>query len=153
MEATKINVLRNITYYIDWVPSWSRCTGMATRPVLYAKEKMLTAHPVNVRQINRKGWRGIITKGNKMNKLKGTLRFDNDASLTSEFYEAYEVDKEKQKLIDICFDIAMTMRFSHKHFKGMSNEKVAEWVANQLKECGFDTQPMGISWEILKVKQ
>lgn len=32
----------------------------------------------------------------------------------------------------------------------MTIEQRAEWVANQLRGCGFDTHPCGASWGILK---
>ena len=55
---------------------------------------------------------------------------------------------EKQQLIDICFQIGLVIKDS-KVLQGMSNEKVAQWIAQQLKECGFETQPVGSSWGIL----
>ena len=55
---------------------------------------------------------------------------------------------EKQQLIDIVFQIGLVIADS-KVLQGMSNEKVAQWIAQQLKECGFETKPCGSSWGIL----
>ena len=63
--------------------------------------------------------------------------------------------KEKsneQKLVDICFLIALTMK-GNKKLNEMSNEELAEWVAGQLRGCGFDTEPVGCSWGILKERE
>jgi len=54
----------------------------------------------------------------------------------------------EQKLIDIMFEIALTV----KHTNLQTNEEIASWVAKQLKECGFETEPCGSSWGILKKK-
>lgn len=51
----------------------------------------------------------------------------------------------KQDLVDICFQIALTVK-SNAKLKKMSNEKLAEWVADQLRAFGFDTTPVGSSW-------
>lgn len=55
----------------------------------------------------------------------------------------------EQKLINIMFQIGLTIHNSE-WFQGKTNEEVAEWIASQLRECGFDTQPMGCSWGVLK---
>lgn len=55
----------------------------------------------------------------------------------------------EQKLIDIMFQIGLTIH-NNEWFQEKTNEEVAEWIANQLRECGFDTQPMGCSWGVLK---
>jgi hypothetical protein len=52
-----------------------------------------------------------------------------------------------QKLIDITFEIALV---AANYLHGKSNEEIAEWVAKQLRDCGFDTEPRGASWGILK---
>jgi hypothetical protein len=57
---------------------------------------------------------------------------------------------KEQKLIDIMFEIALTMHKHSKHFKKQSREQVAEWVAGELRGCGFDTTPCGASWGVLK---
>ena len=56
---------------------------------------------------------------------------------------------KEQKLVDICFQVAI-MVHEHPSFKGKSSEYVVEYVAEQLRECGFDTVPLGSSWGILR---
>lgn len=58
--------------------------------------------------------------------------------------------KSQQKLIDITFEIALTLHRNREWAKGKSNEEIATWVAEQLRECGFDTQPVGSSWGALR---
>lgn len=75
-----------------------------------------------------------------------------------------KVDKARlQKAIDVNFSIAMMLYYALQGtatnraeenvssvFKGMSREECMEWVAEQLRACGFDTQPCGASWGVLK---
>lgn len=56
----------------------------------------------------------------------------------------------EQKLVDIIFDIVLTLRENTEWLKNTSREEAAEWTAHQLRECGFDTQPIGASWGVLK---
>lgn len=61
--------------------------------------------------------------------------------------------EEVQKLIDICFEcvlVATDSKYCYKIKNAKSNEIKAEWVARQLRGCGFDTEPMGSSWGVLK---
>ena len=58
----------------------------------------------------------------------------------------------EQKLIDIMFQIALTIQANPGDFQGMTNEQVAEWVADQLRQCGFPTAPCGMSWGVLQKK-
>jgi hypothetical protein len=51
----------------------------------------------------------------------------------------------EQKLIDIMFEVLSRAR----EIKG-TREEAAEWLAENLRQCGFDTQPIGSSWAILK---
>ena len=37
-----------------------------------------------------------------------------------------------------------------KYLHGKSNEEIAAWVALQLRECGFETTPVGASWGVLE---
>lgn len=61
------------------------------------------------------------------------------------------MDKTReQELVDITFSIALAMRNNQDWVKDKSQEEVAEWVAATLRGCGFDTQPIGLSWGILK---
>ena len=54
---------------------------------------------------------------------------------------------KEQQLVDIMYQIAMT---SAQYLHGKSNEEIAEWVSKQLRDCGFDTEPCGASWGVLK---
>jgi hypothetical protein len=58
-------------------------------------------------------------------------------------------EKTKQDLVDICFEIAMTVADRPDVFSSMSRQEIAEWTAKQLKMCGFPTQPCGASWGLL----
>lgn len=57
--------------------------------------------------------------------------------------------EREQKLIDICFQIGITIHH-HNSLKVMSKEKLTGWIAEQLKECGFPTKPVGMSWGVLQ---
>lgn len=60
---------------------------------------------------------------------------------------------DKQKLIDIIFQIGLTIHTEYdKCFKGKSIEEVAEWIRCQLTGCGYHTEPCGASWGILTNK-
>lgn len=56
--------------------------------------------------------------------------------------------KNEQKLIDIMFQIGLTIH-NNKWFKDKTDEEVANWIAEQLRKTGFDTIPMGSSWGVL----
>lgn len=58
----------------------------------------------------------------------------------------------EQKLIDLIFEIGLTINDKkyRNFFKGKNNEEVAKWIADILKELGFETYPCGGSWGILK---
>jgi hypothetical protein len=65
--------------------------------------------------------------------------------------------EREQKLVDLCFSIALMLSTPGNDRSGepydmtvMTTERKAEWIAHQLRECGFDTEPMGISWGVLK---
>ena len=51
-----------------------------------------------------------------------------------------------QKLIDITFEIA----YHSRNYTWENNQKHMEWVAEQLRQCGYDTEPRGCSWGVLK---
>lgn len=55
----------------------------------------------------------------------------------------------QQKLVDICFEIAMMIHDQRYSFKDMDREELAAWVARQLDGCGFPTTAVGISWGVL----
>jgi hypothetical protein len=56
----------------------------------------------------------------------------------------------EQELINIMFEVSLTINSKRAYFDGKSNEEIAAWVAEQLRGCGFDTQPVGSSWGYLK---
>ncbi len=56
----------------------------------------------------------------------------------------------EQKLIDICFEIGLMISEPKYGFTHMSNESKATWIADQLRGSGFDTEPMGASWGVLR---
>lgn len=56
---------------------------------------------------------------------------------------------DQQKLVDIMFEVGLTIA-THECFKNKSHEQIAEWIAGQLRACGFDTTPAGSSWGVLK---
>lgn len=56
-----------------------------------------------------------------------------------------------QKLIDITFQMVLVSTDDPVFCKKSTEEK-AEWVAETLRNCGFDTQPLGSSWGVLKKK-
>jgi hypothetical protein len=59
---------------------------------------------------------------------------------------------DKQILVDICFDLVMTIHTYPDRFAKLSKEEIADWTAKQLRGCGFDTKPIGSSWGVLKRK-
>lgn len=59
-------------------------------------------------------------------------------------------ESREQKLIDLCFAVGMHLHIGRKHWNGKSREDVADWIADQLKSCGFPTKPVGMSWGVLE---
>ena len=59
--------------------------------------------------------------------------------------------EREQKLIDLCFSLVLHYRTFHNNgiMNKKTQEEVAEWIAYNLKECGFPTRPMGMSWGVL----
>lgn len=57
----------------------------------------------------------------------------------------------EQKLVNICFEIAMTMHDKEfrETFDNKSQEQLAEWITQQLKVFKFEIIPMGASWSHL----
>ena len=53
---------------------------------------------------------------------------------------------DEQKLVDIMFEIAFT---SAKYMHDRSHEEIAEWVRQNLADCGFPTTPIGSCWGTL----
>jgi hypothetical protein len=56
----------------------------------------------------------------------------------------------EQKLIDIMFEVAQISRYHFGKMENYDRDKHMEWVAEQLRICGFDTEPRGLSWGVLK---
>ena len=56
---------------------------------------------------------------------------------------------KEQHLVDLCFEIAITMQMNQKWLKKQSRDDIGKWVADQLKNCGFPTTPCGSSWGVL----
>jgi len=57
-----------------------------------------------------------------------------------------------QRLIDICFEIGLVISDPKLDLYKKTNDEKGEWIANQLRQCGFDTDPCGASWGVLKEK-
>ena len=59
----------------------------------------------------------------------------------------------EQKLVDIIFQIAQISAYhfgrSEKKYFSEKREEHMKWVAQQLRDCGFDTKPVGSSWGYL----
>lgn len=56
--------------------------------------------------------------------------------------------QREQQLVDIVFSCVLTIT-APEHaaiFAAKTNEEKAAWVAKQLRECGFDTVPVGACW-------
>jgi hypothetical protein len=60
--------------------------------------------------------------------------------------------RREQQLVDICFTCVLTVLDPEyvEGFAKMTQEEKAAWVARQLRSCGFDTEPVGASWGVLK---
>lgn len=57
----------------------------------------------------------------------------------------------EQQLIDIMFRVVMVRHTNPDNMFGeMSRDEIMEWVALQLECEGYPTQPMGLSWGVLK---
>ena len=54
----------------------------------------------------------------------------------------------KQKLIDIMFEVALTIHNDYR-FSSWSNEEVVEWIRSQLKQTGYEVTPVGSSHGVL----
>ena len=56
--------------------------------------------------------------------------------------------EEKQKLIDLMFSMVMAATSDEVFCKRPRGERMA-WVANNLRDLGYDTHPVGMSWGAL----
>ncbi len=54
----------------------------------------------------------------------------------------------EQELIDIMFQVAFTVRGDEK-LRKRGPEEFAQWLVEQLKLCGFPTEPIGLSWAVI----
>jgi hypothetical protein len=60
------------------------------------------------------------------------------------------MSREKQQaLIDICFEL-VSVSLNSVFLQKLDRESRMEWVAQQLRDSGFDTVPCGASWGVLK---
>jgi hypothetical protein len=58
------------------------------------------------------------------------------------------MENKEQKLIDLMFSMVLAASENSIFCKKPRGEKMA-WVANTLREMGFDTHPIGMSWGVL----
>lgn len=56
--------------------------------------------------------------------------------------------QSEQVLINIMFQIAMMQHSGE--LKPKSREDLAEWIREQLYQNGFETEPQGSSWAVIK---
>ncbi len=57
----------------------------------------------------------------------------------------------EQELVDIVFQVGLVTKQNYNgYFDTLNREQYMEWVAKQLRDCGFDTVPRGLSWGELK---
>jgi hypothetical protein len=54
--------------------------------------------------------------------------------------------EREQTLIDAMFEIAMRAH----ELAQLDRDDRAKWVAGNLRDLGFDTEPRGMSWGVLK---
>ena len=61
----------------------------------------------------------------------------------------------EQKLVDICFEIALMINDPKYRdgFSKLNGEDTAKYVSKQLEGCGFPTRPVGMSWGVLIDKE
>ena len=55
---------------------------------------------------------------------------------------------EKQKLVDLVFQMVLATTDDPVFCKRPRGERMA-WVANNLREMGVDTHPIGMSWVVI----
>jgi len=59
-------------------------------------------------------------------------------------------ENREQELVDFCFSIVLTALDHYKYFENKSEDERAQWIAEKLRDYGFETERIGISWGILK---
>lgn len=57
-------------------------------------------------------------------------------------------ESERQKLIDLMFNMVIVSTNDPVFCKRPRGERMA-WVANNLRDMGYDTHPVGMSWGVL----
>jgi hypothetical protein len=57
-------------------------------------------------------------------------------------------EEENQKLINLMFESVLAATEDPKFCKKPRGERMA-WVANNLRDIGYDTHPIGSSWGVL----
>jgi hypothetical protein len=57
-------------------------------------------------------------------------------------------ESEKQELIDLMFSMVIASTNDPVFCKRPRGERMA-WVANNLRDMGYDTHPVGMSWGVL----
>jgi hypothetical protein len=62
------------------------------------------------------------------------------------------MNNDIQKLIDIVFEVGLTIH-QNDQLEKMTKEEVANWISTQLRLCGYDTEPIGSSWGVLKTNK
>lgn len=59
--------------------------------------------------------------------------------------------KREQGLVDLMFDICLSMKDRPDWVEKANYENICIWVAKTLRSCGYPTQPIGSSWGVLYV--
>jgi hypothetical protein len=59
--------------------------------------------------------------------------------------EAPQASPREQKLVDILFAVALRVA----EHPGQTKEEICAYAAEQLRQCGFPTVPVGMSWGVL----
>lgn len=105
--------------------------------------RCIMPHVMNVETANIGEWR----EDHPLNQIP-----EQEAEFERLFPKIAVYANKEQKLVDIMFDVAMTIR-KHDSLKNKTQEELAAWVAEQLRNCGFPTTPVGASWGMLDKKK
>jgi hypothetical protein len=57
-----------------------------------------------------------------------------------------------QKVLDIMFQVSMTIQNERAIFDKMSNDDLANWINEQLASCHIPVQPVGSKWAQIQQK-
>lgn len=93
--------------------------------------------------------------GDKVAMMQNCLRFIDKRCEGGTWPTYVELEKkagDRQKIIDMCFALVMKISEPHwvEHFANMDVMQKAEWVRHNLKACGLEVEPMGMSHGVLK---